>query len=117
MNRKQYINEERTFRKLLKRGLVLNEDYPDDGVEAPEGLSHDEACQMILQYCKENIDDWDRLEREALTKIDHWRCPLQMASPELYGEMSCRMVDWCDMHDYPDDDLDIEEIFWATPEE
>lgn len=73
----------------------------------------------LLQYCKEHIEDWDILESRALKMIDHMRCPLQMAAPELADEMEEKIADYLEDNEIDDSDLDIDvdEVFWANETE
>ena len=69
--------------------------------------------KKILEYCKAHIEDWDVLEAFALRGIDHMRCPLSMACPELYYEMESAIADYCEDNELNPDDYDVEEVFWA----
>ena len=33
--------------------------------------------KIVVDYCNENIWEWETRVQMALDKIDHWRCPLQ----------------------------------------
>ena len=71
----------------------------------------------LLQYCKTNIEFWDALESRALGIIDRMRCPLQMASPELASEMESCIEEYFEDRDmeWPDD-IDVDDVFWASEE-
>lgn len=70
----------------------------------------------LLQYCKANIEDWGFLERRALKMIDHMRCPLQMASPELANKMEEKITEYLEDNKIDGENLgiDIDEVFWAS---
>lgn len=74
---------------------------------------------QLLQYCKQNIEDWDFLEGRALKTIDHMRCPLQMASPELASEMEEKIAEYLEDNeiDAEDLDVDVDDVFWASEDD
>ena len=74
---------------------------------------------QLLQYCKEHIEDWDVLESRALKKIDNWRCPLQMAAPELAAEMEEKIAEYLEDNEIDDDGfyIDVDDVFWASEDD
>ena len=66
----------------------------------------------LLNYCRENIEDFAIMESLALKAIDKMRCPLSMAFPPLYDAMSEAVENYCIDNDL-ENDFDIEDIFWA----
>lgn len=73
----------------------------------------------LLQYCKEKIEDWAVLERRALKSIDHMRCPLQMAAPELAAEMEEKIAEYLEDNEIDDDGfyIDVDDVFWASEDD
>ena len=72
--------------------------------------------QQLLQYVAENKQWSEAVESEALSIMDNDRCPLKMASPRIYYEISTLVEDFISDNDLPQDwsdSIDIEEdIFW-----
>ena len=49
----------------------------------------------------------------ALTKIDHWRCPLQQADISLYNEILDAITDCASDYEIDADSIDVEDVIWA----
>lgn len=64
------------------------------------------ALKEIAAYCADHIEDYEMKVHIALNRIDHMRCPLEMADPMLYDEMYDAIADWCDDNDISYDDWD-----------
>lgn len=48
----------------------------------------------------------------ALTKIDHWRCPLSQADRTLYSDIQNAIEDCGTDYELDIDGIDPEEIIW-----
>lgn len=69
----------------------------------------------LLAYVRDNVDE--RRMSLAFDTIDHMRCPLSMAEPELYDDIVSLVEDWCTDNAIDPDSIwelyDPEDIFWA----
>lgn len=67
--------------------------------------------------CRQRIDMYDQKVEIAWDNIDKWRCPLDMAFPQLYDEIEEVVGDYIIDNDLDYDefyeDFDIEEIIGA----
>ena len=67
--------------------------------------------------CRQKIDMYDQKVEIAWDNIDKWRCPLDMAFPQLYDEIEEVVGDYIIDNDLDYDefyeDFDIEEIIGA----
>ncbi len=61
------------------------------------------------ELCRQNIEDYDEKVSIAWGYIDRMRCPLSMASPELYNEICGVLED----NEIEYEDMDIENIIGA----
>lgn len=68
----------------------------------------------LYAYCASEIEDFQLMESLALTRIDHMRCPLEQAFPELYSRMESCIEDYLYDNDLEDAEVDVEDVFWAT---
>lgn len=69
--------------------------------------------KIVVDYCAENISEWDIRVSMALTKIDHWRCPLQQADISLYNEILDAITDCASDYEIDADSIDVEDVIWA----
>lgn len=68
--------------------------------------------KKLMAYCRATIEDFDHYESLALKRIDRLRCPLSMACPELYDEMTSAIEDWGLDNDVDVSEIDAEDVFW-----
>lgn len=69
--------------------------------------------RIVVDYCNENIRDWETRVRMALDKIDHWRCPLQQADCSLYNDIMDAITDCVTDYEIDADSIDVEDVIWA----
>lgn len=77
-------------------------------------MEREEIIETIYNYCAVMIDYFNMKEFLALETMDRDRCPLSMASPQLYNEMQDAIADWCDenetAYEFDLSDIDPEEV-------
>lgn len=69
--------------------------------------------QIVVDYCNENILDFEERVQMALDKIDHWRCPLQQADYSLYNDIIDAIADCVTDYEINEDNFDIEDVIFA----
>ena len=69
--------------------------------------------RIVVDYCNENIWEWETRVQRALDKIDHWRCPLQQADASLYDDIVDAITDCVTDYDIDADSIDIEDVIFA----
>lgn len=69
--------------------------------------------KIVVDYCAENISEWNTRVSMALTKIDHWRCSLQQADISLYNEILDAITDCASDYEIDADNIDVEDVIWA----
>lgn len=68
------------------------------------------TMRLILDYCANNIFEWEDRVQLALAKIEHWRCPLSQADQSLYNDILNAIEDCATDYEIDVDDIDVEEI-------
>ena len=74
-----------------------------------------EKIKEIADYCRRHIEDYDERVSIALTRIDHMRCPLWNADPNLAYEIERCACDWAEDNKVElAEDFDAEKVvLWA----
>lgn len=49
----------------------------------------------IAAYVRNNVEFYEERLQLALNRMDHMRCPLSFADPELYDDISNAAEEWC----------------------
>ena len=74
-------------------------------------FEHDLA--VVVEYCKQNIWEWETRVSLALDKIDMWRAPLQQVDRTLHDEIVDAISD-CELDFGVDgDNIAVEDVIWA----
>ena len=69
--------------------------------------------QILLDYCKDTIQDFEERVSTAIDKIAYWRCPLEYAAPDLYDEIADAIADCASDYEIDADNIDVEDVIWA----
>lgn len=69
--------------------------------------------RIVVDYCNENIWEWETRVQMALDKIDHWRCSLQQADSALYDDIVDAITDCAIDYEIDADSIDIEDVIFA----
>jgi hypothetical protein len=69
--------------------------------------------KIVVDYCVENIWEFEERVQMALDKIDHWRCPLQQADYSLYNDIMDAITDCAIDYDIDADSIDVEDVIFA----
>ena len=69
--------------------------------------------KIVVDYCKQNIWEWETRVSLALDKIDMWRAPLQQVDGTLYDEIVDAISDCEADYDIDGDNIDVEDVIWA----
>lgn len=69
--------------------------------------------KIVVDYCNENIWEFEERVQLALDKIDHWRCPLQQADYSLWQDIMDAITDCVADYDIDADKIDIEDVIFA----
>lgn len=69
--------------------------------------------KIVVDYCNENIWEFEERVQLALDKIDHWRCPLQQADESLYNDIMDAICDCVTDYEIDADKIDAEEVIFA----
>jgi hypothetical protein len=69
--------------------------------------------KIVVDYCNENIWEWETRVQMALDKIDHWRCSLQQADCSLYNDIMDAIIDCASDYEIDADSIDVEDVIWA----
>ena len=70
------------------------------------------TLQIIADYCLENIWNFEERVQMALTKIDHWRCPLSQADGTLYNDIQNAIADCGADYEIDVEEIDPEDLIW-----
>lgn len=74
---------------------------------------YERDMQIVVDYCRENIEDFESKVQTALRRIDHDRAPLSMVYREFANEIEDAIDDCANDYDVWSDDLSAEDvIFW-----
>jgi hypothetical protein len=68
--------------------------------------------QIVVDYCKENIWEWETRVSLALDKIDMWRAPLEQVDRALYNEIEEAISDCAMDYDIDYDNICAEDVIW-----
>ena len=73
-----------------------------------------DIARDIVAYFRNNIEDYEERVSRALTTIDHWRCPLQMADRGLYYDMDEWLCVYCaeERDDIIPEDFDLDQLLF-----
>lgn len=69
--------------------------------------------QIVVDYCNENILNFEERVQMALDKIDHWRCPLQQADCSLYNDIQDAICDCVTDYEIDENSFEIEDVIFA----
>lgn len=69
--------------------------------------------QILLDYCKDTIQDFEERVSRAIDKIAYWRCSLEYADPDLCDEIADAIADCAADYGIDADNIDIEDVIWA----
>lgn len=69
--------------------------------------------KIVVDYCTENVWEWETRVSMALAKIDHWRCSLQQADSSLYNDILDAIADCATDYEIDADNIDVEDVIWA----
>lgn len=69
--------------------------------------------KIVVDYCNENIWEFEERVQLALDKIDHWRCPLQQADYSLWQDIVDAITDCVTDYDIDADKIDAEDVIFA----
>lgn len=68
---------------------------------------------LVIEFCKENIWEWETRVSLALDKIDMWRAPLQQVDGSLYDEIFDAIEECAEDNEFDADSIDPEEVIWV----
>ena len=68
---------------------------------------------IVVEYCKNNIWEWETRVCLALEKIDKWRAPLQQVDSSLYDDIMNAIEDCEADYEIDGDSIDAEEVIWV----
>lgn len=71
------------------------------------------ALKIAVDYCNENIPDFQERVRMALVKMEYWGCPLIQVDFSLYDDIQDAMADCAEDYEIDVEDISIEDIVWA----
>lgn len=74
-------------------------------------FEHDLA--IVVEYCKQNIGEWETRVSLALDKIDMWRVPLQEVDGTLYDEIVNAIEDCEFDYGVDGDNIDVVDVILA----
>lgn len=69
--------------------------------------------RLVVDYCNENVYEYEERVQMALDKIDHYRAPLSQVDSALYNEIQDAICDCALDYEFDADDVDVEEVIWA----
>lgn len=69
--------------------------------------------QILLDYCKDTIQDFEERVSMAIDKIAYWRCSLEHADPDLYDEIADAITDCAADYGIDSDNITEEDVIWA----
>jgi hypothetical protein len=69
--------------------------------------------QILLDYCKDTIQDFEERVSMAIDKIAYWRCSLEYADPDLYDEIADAIADCAEDYGIDSDNITEEDVIWA----
>ena len=75
-------------------------------------MTRDNALKIILDYCKDYIEDWDARSSIAFTHMGNWRCPLYHADASLFDDILNAIEDCANDYEFDADEYDPDEIIW-----
>lgn len=84
-------------------------------------MNKETAMNEIRTYCRESIEDFDRLVNAAKRKMERTRMPLYVVDPDLEAQIWESFSDWCedneiafDEYDHDCEEFDPEEILFEN---
>ena len=69
--------------------------------------------KIVVDYCNENIVDFQERVRMAIVKMEYWGCPLIQVDFSLYEDIQDAMADCAEDYEIDVEDISIEDIVWA----
>lgn len=69
--------------------------------------------QILLDYCKDTINDFEERASRAIDKIAYWRCSLEYADPDLCDEIADAIADCAEDYGIDSDNITEEDVIWA----
>lgn len=69
--------------------------------------------QILLDYCKDTIQDFEERVSRAIDKIGCWRCSLEYADPALCDEIADAIADCAEDYGIDSDNITEEDVIWA----
>ena len=76
-----------------------------------DDFNTENAPKEMVQYVIDNVQDFDARYASAWKIIGRDRCPLRMASYDLYSDIEEYIGEWCHDNEDCSNLYDIEEIF------
>ena len=67
--------------------------------------------KSLIQYWRDNIEDYEEQVSHAWNVIAFYRCPLSYADPSLFDHMQNLAEEWAEENEIDIDTIDIDEIF------
>ena len=69
--------------------------------------------KIVVDYCNENIVDFEERVRMALDKIAFWKCSLQYADANLCDEIADAIAECAEDYGIDADNILEEDVIWA----
>lgn len=69
--------------------------------------------KIVVDYCNENIVDFEERVKMALDKIAFWKCSLQYADASLYEEIADAITECAEDYGVDSDNIIEEDVIWA----
>lgn len=69
--------------------------------------------KIVVDFCYENICDFEERVKMALDKIYYWRYPLTLVDMSLYGDIADAIAECAEEYDIDAESIDIEEVIRA----
>lgn len=69
--------------------------------------------QILLDYCKDTIQDFEERASMAIDKIAYWRCSLEYADPDLCDEIADAIADCAEDYGIDAENITEEDVIWA----
>lgn len=72
----------------------------------------EQDLKVAVRYCEDNIWEYKARLAMALSRIDRFRQPLELADPLLYDDILNALADCAQDCDIDEDNIDVEDVIF-----
>lgn len=71
------------------------------------------ALKIAVDYCNENILEFQERVSNAIVKMEYWGCSLVQVDSSLYDEIQDAMIECAEDYEIDIENISVEDIVWA----